>query len=519
MKQQGNRATGLSAIALVASLLVGIVLVVSLLANFAQASLGGEVRITVLQLNDIYEITPVEGGARGGLARVATLRKRLLEDNPNTYTILGGDAFSPSALGTAKVNGERLAGQQMVAVMNAVGFDYATFGNHEFDLSEAQFLKRLQESEFQWISSNVTDAAGKPFPNVPRSQILTVRDAESGKRVRVGLLGLTIDSNKVDYVRYQDPFETAKAIVQELMQQRPDFIIAMTHLTIDEDRQLAAAVPEIDLILGGHEHENIQQWRLEEPGVPSCPAASSGTPIFKADANARTVYVYDLIYNTGTDCLQVRPRLEPITAAIPDDPATAKVVDEWVERGFQGFRDNGFQPEAVVATTTETLDGLESSVRNQPTNLTDLIAQAMLAEVEGAQLALFNGGMIRIDDHLPPGKLSQYDIIRIMPFGGTILSVEMPGELLQRALNQGLANRGGGGYLQTANVSQNETGNWLIQGKPLAVDAMYRVAINDFLVSGQEQGLGFFSLDAPGVKKLGEAGDIRFAVIRALHGQ
>lgn len=103
--------------------------------SIASPAFAEVVDITLLHLNDIYEITPVEAG-RGGLARVATLRQQLLIKNPRTYRLLAGDAFSPSALGTAKVNGKPLAGEQMVAVMNAVGFNYATFGNHEFDLGE-----------------------------------------------------------------------------------------------------------------------------------------------------------------------------------------------------------------------------------------------------------------------------------------------------------------------------------------------------------------------------------------------
>ncbi|GAB4341326.1 MAG: hypothetical protein OHK0047_32990 [Leptolyngbyaceae cyanobacterium] len=95
---------------------------VGLALNAAQTVLAEVVPITLLHLNDIYEITPVEGGKRGGLARVATLRKQLLAKNRHTFTILAGDAFSPSALGTAKVNGERLAGKQMVVVMNYSSF-------------------------------------------------------------------------------------------------------------------------------------------------------------------------------------------------------------------------------------------------------------------------------------------------------------------------------------------------------------------------------------------------------------
>ncbi|MFQ4142996.1 hypothetical protein [Chlorogloeopsis sp. ULAP02] len=121
-----------------------IVLPVLATVAFTTPALAEIVNINLLQLNDIYEITPVEGGTRGGLARVATLRKQLYQANSRTYTFLAGDAFSPSALGTAKINGIPLAGQQMVAVMNALGFDYATFGNHEFDLPENLFYERLK---------------------------------------------------------------------------------------------------------------------------------------------------------------------------------------------------------------------------------------------------------------------------------------------------------------------------------------------------------------------------------------
>jgi len=127
---------------------------------------GKKVRITLLHFNDIYEITPVSGGKEGGPARVAALRKDLLKKNPNTLTFLGGDLFSPSAMGTIKVDGERLAGKQMVDVLNRLGLDYATFGNHEFDLKKDPFYKRIGESKFTWISSNVYDEKGRISPDI-----------------------------------------------------------------------------------------------------------------------------------------------------------------------------------------------------------------------------------------------------------------------------------------------------------------------------------------------------------------
>ncbi|WGV27298.1 bifunctional metallophosphatase/5'-nucleotidase [Halotia branconii] len=484
-----------------------VVLQVLATVTLATPALAEIVNINLLQLNDIYEITPVEGGTRGGLARVATLRQQLYKENPRTYTVLAGDAFSPSALGTAKINGIPLAGQQMVAVMNTLGFDYATFGNHEFDLPENLFYQRLQESRFRWVSSNVSNSKGQPFTGVPRSLILNVK-GDRGAIVKVGLIGVTLGSNQPQYVSYTDPIATAKQQVQ-VLKGKVDIIVAITHLAIESDRQLAETVPEIDLILGGHEHENIQQWRGRD-----------FTPIFKADANARTVYVHQLSYDTIKQSLEINSRLVPITDKIPDEPKTAKVVKEWLVRGYQAFRANGFEPEQEIAKIPDALDGLESSVRNKSTKLTELITQAMLREVPDADLAIFNGGSIRIDDVIPPGRITQYDVIRILPFGGKIVAVEMNGALLKRVLEQGQANKGSGGYLQTAKITQKfNSVNWLINGKLLDPKQTYKVAINDFLLSGKEQGLDFLNLQQPGIKLITEKRDIRFAVIDQLKSQ
>ncbi|WP_341530841.1 bifunctional metallophosphatase/5'-nucleotidase [Nostoc sp. UHCC 0302] len=485
----------------------GIALQVLAIVTLATPALAEIVNINLLQLNDIYEITPVEGGTRGGLARVATLRQQLYKANPRTYTFLAGDGFSPSALGTAKINGIPLAGQQMIAVMNALGFDYATFGNHEFDLPENLFYQRLKESQFRWFSGNVSDSKGQPFKGVPRSIVFNVK-GDRGAVVRVGLIGVTLNSNQPQYVSYTDPIETAKQQVQAL-KGKVDIVVAVTHLPIESDRKLAETVPEIDIILGGHEHENIQQWRGRD-----------FTPIFKADANARTVYVHQLSYDTTKRSLQINSRLVPITDKIADEPKTAKVVKEWLERGYQAFRANGFKPEQQVAIVPDALDGLESSVRNTSTKLTELIAQAMLKEVQDADLVIFNSGSIRIDDVIPPGPVTQYDMIRVLPFGGKVVAIEMNGELLKRVLDKGQANKGSGGYLQTAKVSQQaSSGNWLINGQVLEPKRTYKVAINDFLITGKEQGLNFLNLQQPGIKLIAEKRDIRFAVIDELQSQ
>jgi 2',3'-cyclic-nucleotide 2'-phosphodiesterase (5'-nucleotidase family) len=114
---------------------------------------GKYIQWTILQLNDVYEMLPLNQQRKGGLARVASVRQLLLQENPQTFTILAGDFLSPSALSQAKVNGTPLNGKQMISAFNTLGLDYVTFGNHEFDLSQTELIARMNESTFKWISN------------------------------------------------------------------------------------------------------------------------------------------------------------------------------------------------------------------------------------------------------------------------------------------------------------------------------------------------------------------------------
>ena len=483
---------------------------VSLLSASALFAQSPSATVTILHFNDVYEITPVEAGKAGGLARVATLRARLKAQHPGLLTVLAGDYVSPSALGTAKVNGERLAGRQMVAVLNVLGLDWATLGNHEFDIPEEAFRARVAESKFHLVSSNVTDAHGAPFPGIATQAIVPVK--AEGRTVRLGLLGLTIDANKQPWVRYSDPVASARAAVAQL-KDKCDAIVALTHLALSGDQEVAEQVPEIDLILGGHEHEN---WLIER--------GPRFTPIVKADANVRTVAVVTMKFpglprRSGEAAKAgVRPvvsaRLERIDNRIREAPRVAAEVRKWTELGFNGFRADGFEPTAAVATSTEALDGRESAVRNHSTNLTDLIADAMRREA-GTDVAFFNGGSIRIDDVLPPGPITQYDVIHVLPFGGAVVRATFTGALLAKVLQIGQQNAGTGGFLQYAGVTR-EGGDFRIGGRPIDPAARYTVAVTDFLLTGAEANLGFLTRQNPEIGGITDLRDVRMAVIDEL---
>ena len=457
--------------------------------------------VTFVHMNDIYEIRPVEGGRYGGMARVATMVDRLRKAHAPVLVTLGGDYLSPSALGTARVDGSALAGRQMVDVLNHIGVDWATFGNHEFDVSEAAFRRHLGQVKFPLVSSNVVAADGKPFPGVATAAIATVRSGK--RRLRIGLIGVTLDATLAPWVSYHDAIASARERIGEL-RGKVDAIVALTHLTPAQDADFLAALPEIDLVLGAHDHEN---WLLRRgPRL---------VPIVKADANARSLAVATMHFGTRGSRPRVDVRLVSIDPTIPDQPAVAARIAYWTEIGFAGFRRDGFDPDKIVVTTHEPLDGRESVVRNRPGRLTDLIAAAMAREAAPVDVALFSGGSVRVDDVLPAGPITEYDIIRVLPFGGRVVAVTMEGALLARVLEMGENNQGLGGYLHSSGAQRRKDG-WHVGDKPLDRAARYRVALSDFLLTGGEVNLGFLTRTNPQVQDVRELRDIRHALIEEL---
>jgi 5'-nucleotidase len=149
-----------------------------------------------------------------------------------------------------------------------------------------------------------------------------------------------------------------------------------------------------------------------------------------------------------------------------------------------------------------------------------VIAEALRAEVPGAEVGLMNGGSIRIDDVIAPGPITQYDVIRVLPFGGRVSGTTMTGALLEQVLQQGETNRGTGGYLHPVGVTRDGE-RWLVGGAPLDPARRYTVATTDFLLTGKEKGLGYLAPGNAGLGPIINYRDIRQAVIdrlRAVYG-
>lgn len=459
----------------------------------------GVIEVQFLQMNDVYEISPAPSDNTGGLARVAALRKQLLAKNPNTITVLAGDFISPSVIGTLKYEGKRIRGRQMVDVLNTLCLDWVVFGNHEFDYDDlADLQARLDESTFTWFAANArlkgqtwTQQFFKNKPGggtdiCPDNQVVTIKDAD-GTTLNLGVFGVLINSGRKPWVEYSDWADAARKNFAEL-KTKADVVVALTHLEVANDKKLAAMLPEIPLIMGGHEHEN-QIYTIGK------------TTVAKADANAKTVYVHTLRYNKKTKTATVRSELRRINGTVPDDPETAAVIAKWEKIKNDALVSSGFDANKIVAKLSEPLDCREAVVRQTPCKAGEMITSAMLSVAKtNPAAAIVNSGSIRVDDVLS-GSLAEIDIVRMLPFGGGIVEVEMRGSLLRKTLDAGLNNKGNGGYLQTRNIRHDAAGNnWLVAEKPLDDAKIYRIILPEFLLTGNEQNMAFLkaSSDADG---------------------
>jgi len=437
-----------------------------------------KINVTLLQLNDVYEIAALEGGTVGGMARVETVYQKLLKENPNTYILMAGDFLNPSLLGTLKLNGQRIGGKQMVEVMNALPVKLATFGNHEFDLKYADLQKRLNESTFDWVSANAKHAINdsiqlfykvKDSQKIPLSETYVLNVNQHGNNFKIGFLSLTIDSNKKEYVNYEDKFASAKRVYKGLKSQS-DIVLGFTHLKKTMDRELSQKFPDIPLIMGGHEHTNM--------------FLTEGTShIAKADANAKSVYVHRLQYDFKTKKTTIKSTLVYLDSTVVQDKGILKIVNKWKAIQDAKIKNVIKNPEAVVYHAKTPLDGRDTPIRSIQTNLGQLIAQSMfVASKKPADCAFVNGGSIRIDDELD-GNITGIDIFRVLPFGGGMLEIDIKGKLLNDVLNYGQNAAGTGAYLQRYNAVLKD-GKWLVKGKPIKAQKTYHVAITDYLIKG-----------------------------------
>jgi 2',3'-cyclic-nucleotide 2'-phosphodiesterase (5'-nucleotidase family) len=427
------------------------------------------VHLTILQLNDLSDVRPGEQGTRGGLARVATIRDRVAAESPHTLLVIAGDFLSPSTMSSL------FQGGQMVAALNESGLDLATFGNHEFDFGEWAARERMRESRFTWVSSNVLEPrTGLPFGE---AAAFVLRDVEG---VKVAFLGLTTpDTRKLSKggrgLKLVDPISAAKEVVARARRAKADLIVALTHQDMAADKRLAAAVPGIDLILGGHEHVPLD-------------AQVGSTLILKTGSDAANVGRIDLQVVTGrTRRVETAWTLIPVTDQIPEKPEVVAVVKQYEAMMTARLDVRAGETRAPLDSRTEIVRRRESALGNF---VADVIRDAMYTDV-----AIVNGGALHANTITPVGPLTQADVLRLLPFANRIVKLEVTGDLLRAAIENGFSQveKTAGRFPQVSGLRlvfdpQQPAGSRLlsavVRGRPLESEAHYTLATFEFLAGG-----------------------------------
>jgi 2',3'-cyclic-nucleotide 2'-phosphodiesterase (5'-nucleotidase family) len=459
-------------------------LVVLLAALVAVALLAGPAAaqtatVTFLHLNDVYEISPK--GGRGGFAPLMTLLKQERAAAPGAITTFGGDLISSSMMsGITK-------GTQMIELMNAIGTDIAVVGNHEFDFGTGVLKQRLAESKFPWLGANAQSPDGSIFPGLVAIQTRKVGE------LTVGFFGVvtpdtTFLSNTGPDVKFAPFLDTARAAVKQLRDQGADAVVALTHLNIAEDRQLAREVKGIDVILGGHEHDPISFYE-------------GGVFILKVGFDAHYLGVARI--GIEKTMVQNKPQVKVwprewrlvTTAGVPADATVAAIVKQHEDKLDESLK-------VAVGTTSTELDSRRATVRLKESAIGNLFADA-IRDFTKADVGITNGGGIRGDRTYAAGTtLTRKDVLTELPFGNVTVMMDLSGADLRTALEEGVSavEDAAGRFPHVSGLTftfdarkpkMQRVGQVQVGGKPLDPAATYRVATNEYMMAG---GDGYASL-------------------------
>lgn len=409
---------------------------------------AGARSFTILAINDVYRIAGLDDG--GGLARLRTLRRQLEREHPDLLMLHAGDFLSPSLLS------RRYYGAQMIDVMNlldgdAYGFDprlIVTFGNHEFDRGRAENAEqldlRIAQSDFRWLTSNIVfGKSGDGEPLIAGDNLVRSLLIESGG-VRVGLFGLTIDSQNAAFIdHFADPVEVAREATTALRNQGAEVVVALTHLRESDDVQILETLGDQgpDLIIGGHEHERLSR-------------TVAGRMVIKADADAKTASVVT-VTPKASGAPEVHFRYVHLDQRFEPDPRVAKRVKQWLDWFDEAFCTHLDPPEPLgciditLGRAGVKLVAEELQIRRFETNLGDWIADQALAAFadRGAQIALLNAGSMRLNQDIPAGtSITRRQLEALLPFSAKLELLRIRGSVLQEAIEHAILNWTGNGH-------------------------------------------------------------------------
>lgn len=444
----------------------------------------GEESHEIIILHDTHFHGKFGAAEEANIARYAALIKSLREGKDNVLFVGNGDDLAPSLLASV------YRGEHMVEALNLLGIDVNTYGNHEFDYGPDNLLEQLQRSAFSWVSANIVDnRTGDVFGAEHGAARYIVREMPSG--LRVGITGFAPpDTPEVatpgPNVDVLDPVEAAREVVTMIREEGADLVLVLSHLCWPDAERMAAEVDGIDVIVGDHCADVLEEPKIINDTIVSR-VGDEFDYLGELTLRVEDAAVVDWSFT-----------LHPVTEAIEPDPEVQAVVES-----YEAELDAALSTH--VGETTVPLDVRRSAVRSEETNVGNFIADVMRDWAE-ADVGLQNGGSIRADRMIEPGVLTRRDVIETLPFENHVVKLTVTGAVLLEALELSVSTveEGHGRFLQVSGLTfsydpEAEPGarvrEVLVGGAPLDPEASYTLATNSFIAEG---GDGYAMLvDAP----------------------
>lgn len=370
--------------------------------------------IIILYENDVH-------CAFEGYSKLSALKKELSETYENIGIVSSGDYIQGSSLGVIS------KGAYAIELMNLVGYDALTLGNHEFDFR----LTRLNELVEMMITKPVCCNFQKIDEETTYFDAFSIVSYGDTKIAYVGVTTPSTISatspaqfkdengNFIYTFNHDTLYETVQATVEDAIAAGADYVIALTHVGDQEPiydiEELIAATSGLDAVLDAHSHSVIEGKKVKDADGNDVLLSSTGT---KFEHIGKLTITPDGI----TSELIKTETLEK----------TDPVVDAYIESIEKEFEELGNRKIAVseVDLITHDKDG-NRLVRNSETNFGDLIADAFL-DHSGADVAFFNGGGIRAE--IKAGDITFNDLLSVMPYNNTIVTLEAPGSIIRDML-------------------------------------------------------------------------------------
>jgi 5'-nucleotidase len=460
--------------------------------------------LTILHTNDFHSrIEPInkydsgcgaedaaENKCFGGSARLVTAIRERRAAAVNPLLVDGGDQFQGSLFYTY------YKGKAAAEMMMALGYQAMTVGNHEFDDGPEVLRGFIDAVTFPVLMSNADISREASLRDVIRPS--TVIEVGGQK---IGLIGLTPeDTNELaspgPNVVFEDPAGALAREVAKLAAEGVDKIVVLSHSGYEVDKQVAARVGGIDVIVGGHSHTLLANTIEGAAGpYPTWVTAPDGTKVAIVQAGSYGKFLGELTV-TFDDAGAVKDAAgEPVVmdGQIAEDGALKARIAE-LAQPLDEIR------QKVVAESAAVIDGSRDNCRTRECEMGNLVADAMLARVkgQGINIAFANGGGLRAS--IDAGPVTMGEVLTVLPFQNTLATFKLKGSDVIAALENGVsqveevkgrfAQVAGLKYVWTRAAPGNDGrilevlvqdgGGW----SPIDPDKIYGVVANNYMRSG-----------------------------------